>query len=110
ATDPGPTTTAMERVAAFERLLTDVPARFGPKLMAMAVAGFASYGAAGRLLGKRATQDEMRKVLRSLPFNPTTEMDLALWDIARRTRDDPDAERRELDAFLERYGHRAVAE
>ena len=110
ATDPGPTTTAMERVAAFERLLTDVPARFGPKLMAMAVAGFASYGAAARLLGKRATQDEMRKVLRSLPFNPTTEMDLALWDIARRTRDDPEAERRELDAFLERYGHRAVAE
>jgi len=78
--------------------------------MAMVVAGFASYNAAGRILGKRATQDELRTVLRSLPFNPTTEMDLALWDLARRTRDDPDAERRELAAFLERYGHRAVAE
>ena len=110
ATDAGPATTSEERIAAFERLLTDLPARLGPRLIAMVIAGFASYNAAGRLLGKRATQDELRTILRSLPFNPTTEMDLALWDLARRTRDDPDGERRGLAAFLERYGHRAVAE
>jgi len=109
-TDVGPTKTASERIAAFERLIVDVPPRLGPKLIGMAVAGFASYGLATRLLGNRATQDELRTVLRSLPHNPTTEMDLALWELATRTRDDPAAERRELAAFLERYGHRAVAE
>jgi len=88
----------------------------------------------GRILGKRATQDELRTVLRGLPFNPTTEMDLALWTLSRRVRADavaraalaerspeelsaayragalPPLLQRELAAFLERYGHRAVAE
>jgi len=109
-TDVGPTTTAAERIAAFERLITDHPARLGPRLIAMVFAGFASFGAASRMLGSRATQDELRSVLRSLPFNPTTEMDLALWDIAQRTKGDSEAERREFASFLELYGHRAVAE
>jgi phosphohistidine swiveling domain-containing protein len=109
-TDVGPTTTSLERIAAFERLLVDVPARFGPRLIAMAGSGFISYNLAGRLLGKRVTQPELRTVLRSLPFNPTTEMDLGLWEIARTTQGDPAAEERALVAFLERYGHRAVAE
>ena len=33
-----------------------------------------------------------------------------LAEARRRTRDDPERERRELETFLERYGHRAVAE
>ena len=108
--DPGPASTAAERVAAFERLITGVPPRLFPKLVAPLVVGLFSYNAAGRVLRTVATQDEMRTVLRGLPYNPTTEMDLALWSIAQRTRGDAAAEERELAAFLERYGHRAVAE
>ncbi|HEY6959973.1 MAG TPA: PEP/pyruvate-binding domain-containing protein [Candidatus Limnocylindria bacterium] len=108
--DPGPTATALERVAAFERLVLTVPPRLFPRLVAPLVVGLFSYNAAGRLLRSVATQDEMRTVLRGLPYNPTTEMDLALWSIAQRTRGDPAAEERALGAFLERYGHRAVAE
>src|SRR5205085_9970347 len=79
-------------------------------------------------------EDEQQTVLRSLPFNPTTEMDLALWKLARRVRGDkavaavlrdmspaqlarqyregalPAALQHELAGFLRVYGHRAVAE
>lgn len=108
--DPGPASTSLERVTAFERLILIVPPRLFPRLVAPLVTGLFSYNAAGRVLAKVATQDEMRTVLRGLPYNPTTEMDLALWSIAQRTRGDAAAEERELAAFLERYGHRAVAE
>jgi phosphohistidine swiveling domain-containing protein len=108
--DLGPTSTPLERVRAFERLFLEVPPRLFPKLVAMALAGYAAYNVAGRVLGDKVTRDELRTVLRGLPFNPTTEMDIALWEIARRTRDDPASEGRELASFLERYGHRAVAE
>ncbi|MEP6693260.1 MAG: PEP/pyruvate-binding domain-containing protein, partial [Chloroflexota bacterium] len=132
--DLGPLTTPAERLDAFERLiLTRLPRMF-PKLVAMVAAGFLSYNVASRLLRGVAADDEMRTVLRGLPFNPTTEMDLELWAIARRTSDDPQsraalAERspadlsadfrrgalpaalqRDLEAFLSRYGHRAIAE
>src|SRR5439155_1189728 len=76
--DAGTTRSARERVDAFEALLLGWPARAFPRLVAMVAAGFVSYNAAGRILGRRATQDELRTVLRGLPFNPTTEMDLAL--------------------------------
>src|SRR5919204_5086114 len=100
----------------------------------MAASGYLAYNAAGRLLRGRATQDEMRTLLRGVPHNPTTEMDLALWSLARRLRDDPisrdalasrapselsvayrrralpDALQRGLAEFLETYGHRAIAE
>ena len=132
--DVGTTQSARERVDAFEALLLGWPARAFPRLVAMVAAGFVSYNAAGRILGRRATQDELRTVLRGLPFNPTTEMDLALWALSRRVRTDaaaraalaerspeelsaayragalPPLLQRELAAFLERYGHRAVAE
>ena len=108
--DAGPTATARERIAAFEHLLLTVPPSLFPRLVAPLLVGLLSYNAAGRLLAKVATQDEMRTVLRGLPHNPTTEMDLALWAIARDTRDDGQAEEAALATFLERYGHRAVAE
>ena len=132
--DPGPLNTPGERLDAFERLFLTWPPRMFPKLVAMVAAGFLSYNLAARLLRGVASDDELRTVLRGLPFNPTTEMDLELWAIARRTRDDPlsratladrapadlsaDFRRRalppllqrELERFLERYGHRAIAE
>jgi phosphohistidine swiveling domain-containing protein len=132
--DVGPLTTPVERLDAFQRLLTTTPPRMFPRLVAMAVAGLVSYNLASRLLRGVASDDEMRTLLRGLPFNPTTEMDLELWAIARRTREDPPsraalAERapaelsadfsrgalpqalqRELEPFLAKYGHRAIAE
>jgi pyruvate,water dikinase len=74
------------------------------------------------------------ELTRGMPYNPTTEMDLALWDIARGARQDPDQRvlfetlqagqiadgyhsgqlPRELQSsvrmFLERYGGRGLGE
>ena len=132
--DVGPLTTPSERLDAFERLLVTTPPRMFPRLVAMAAAGLVSYNLASRLLRGVASEDEMRTLLRGLPFNPTTEMDLELWAIARRTREDPPSRaaladrshaelsadfrrgalppmlQRELKTFLVRSGHRAIAE
>jgi phosphohistidine swiveling domain-containing protein len=134
ATDPGPLDTSMDRIDAFERLVLTVTPRLFPRLVAVAIAGVGSYGIARRVLGSVATEDELRTTLRGLPHNPTTEMDLELWAIARRCREDrasrralmdttsddlvaawrarrlPPLLQSELGAFLEAYGHRAVAE
>ncbi|MDP9265956.1 MAG: PEP-utilizing enzyme [Chloroflexota bacterium] len=132
--DHGRVSTASERLDTFERLFVTVPPRLFPKLVAIAAAGFLSYQAAGRLLKGVARPDEMQTVLRGLPHNPTTEMDLELWRIARDAKDDaasraalaerspatlsadyragalPPLLQRELGRFLERYGHRTIAE
>jgi len=132
--DVGPLTTPTERLDAFERLLTTTPPRMFPRLVAMVGAGLVSYNLASRLLRRVASDDELRTVLRGLPFNPTTEMDLELWAIARLVRDDPPSRaaladsapadlsadfrrgalpemlQRELETFLAKYGHRAIAE
>jgi phosphohistidine swiveling domain-containing protein len=110
SSDVGPVATPAERLDAFQRLVTGVPPRMFPRLVAVALAGLVSYNLASRLLRGVASDDEMRTVLRGLPFNPTTEMDLDLWRIARSTRDDPQSLKRELETFLTRYGHRAIAE
>lgn len=89
---------------------------------------------AGKLLNGLATGDELQTVRRSLPYNPTTEMNLELWQIAKRLREEatvttlfrerqpgeiaqayregtlPPALQQELASFLHTYGHRAVAE
>lgn len=96
--------------------------------------GILSFGLAGKLLGDLATADERQTVLRSLPYNPTTEMDLALWGVAQKIMVDQDAVRCMLEHpleelsegyrqqslplvvqngladFLHTYGHRGVAE
>lgn len=89
---------------------------------------------ARRLLGDLARPGELQGVLRGLPNNVTTEMDLVLWRLATRIRGSADAERAFLHdtaaelarnyasgalpsvaqtglvEFLDRYGDRAVAE
>lgn len=101
---------------------------------AVMAAGFLSFGLAGKLLGNLATADERQTVLRSLPYNPTTEMDLALWSIAQKIASDqgaatymlehsldqlregyqqhslPPIVQDNLADFLQTYGHRGVAE
>ena len=132
--DVGPLTTGVERLDAFERLFLTTTPRMFPRLVALAGAGLISFNLASRLLRGIASDDELRTILRGLPFNPTTEMDLELWAIASRTRDDPPSRagltdrspaalsadfrrgalpqllQRELETFLEVYGHRAIAE
>jgi pyruvate,water dikinase len=134
AMDVGPLGTSAQRIDAFERLLLTWPPRAFPRLAAMVLAGVIAYNAARRLLGPAASEDELRTMLRGLPFNPTTEMDLALWALSRAAREDPASRQalagrspaqladdyragalppvlqRELSAFLGRYGHRAIAE
>ncbi|MDI1477501.1 PEP/pyruvate-binding domain-containing protein [Polyangium sp. y55x31] len=87
-----------------------------------------------RALADLMTEEEVHTLLRSLPNNPTTEMDLELWSLSRRVGADPASHRvlrdeapaalakryadrslpavlqRELASFLARWGARGVAE
>jgi rifampicin phosphotransferase len=126
--------TSAERLEAYERLILTFPPTFFPRLAGIVAAGVLSYALANRVVGARARPGEMQTVLRGLQHNPTTEMDLALWEIARAAREDPLSRealgarspadlsaqyraralppllQREMTSFLERYGHRAIAE
>src|SRR5689334_9311327 len=72
------------------------------------------------LVGKvvQTKPGELQTVLRGLPNNITTEMDMAMWALAQEIRRDPVALRQfqngerpaALDRFLAKWGHRAVAE
>src|SRR5262245_13111097 len=103
-------------------------------MLPVAAIGFAMLGLADKLLGEAAESGNLQKVLRGLPHNITTEMDLALWKLANVIREDPEASRllREesatelsrrllegrlhepaqsaINEFLKKYGHRGVAE
>jgi pyruvate,water dikinase len=105
-----------------------------PRSLPGAVVGFGMLALAGRLLRGSAQPGDLQTVLRSAPDNVTTEMDLDLWNVALRARDDagsaaalrtqtgreladayragslPVVLQRAMTAFLDRYGHRAVAE
>jgi rifampicin phosphotransferase len=105
-----------------------------PRTFAYAVGGLLMLAASRRLLGDVARPDELQEVLRGLPHNVTTEMDLELWGLTEQIRDDepsraaftalavpdllqryrerrlPPVAQRGLQSFLRRYGHRAIAE
>jgi pyruvate,water dikinase len=105
-----------------------------PRSLPGALVGFGMLGLAGRLLRGSTQPGDLQAVLRSVPDNVTTEMDLDLWQVAVRARDDPDSAaalrtrtareladgygtgslpavlQRAMSAFLDRYGHRTVAE
>jgi len=104
-----------------ERLdfLTTEPARLFPVLIGtlvpMVVAGmggprFIAEAKIKLWLGDASGFDA---VLRSLPHNPTTEMDLELWRLSRTLKAEgavPSADHPAVKAFLAQYGHRAVRE
>ncbi len=97
-------------------------------------AGYLMLALARRLLRGIAEPRELEAVLRGLPHNVTTEMDLELWQLAQAIGADtdarsvflaedpetlagryrqgllPQAAQSGLGDFLARYGHRAVAE
>ena len=125
---------AAECLSAAERLLLSGPRDMLPNVPPVFAAGLAANALAGKLLGGLATEDERRVAMRALPHNPTTEMDLALWELAKEARADPDIARMldetpperlaegygdgslppklqtSLADFLRLYGHRGVAE
>ncbi|MET8761723.1 PEP/pyruvate-binding domain-containing protein [Lentzea sp. NPDC004782] len=87
-----------------------------PRLAPTALVGFAMLGLVGKVVKVRP--GELQTVLRGLPNNITTEMDMAMWDLAQEIRRDPVALQQfqngerpaALDRFLAKWGHRAVAE
>nr|WP_236557670.1 PEP/pyruvate-binding domain-containing protein [Arthrobacter sp. 9AX] len=124
----------LERLDHAEQLLGTRLFAIVPAILPLPVLGFAMLWVAGKLLGGPDGRDDLQKVLRGLPQNVTTEMDLELWRLAAAMKEDREArqalEAREpaelaadfragtlppvlhtgLARFLERYGHRAVAE
>jgi phosphohistidine swiveling domain-containing protein len=105
-----------------------------PTLLPYPVAGFLQLGLARRLLGDLARTGELQSILRGLPHNVTTEMDLELWELTERIGNDreaaqtvgarsvaeltdayhraelPQTVQAGLTGFLRTYGHRSVAE
>jgi pyruvate,water dikinase len=131
---PGDAVPAEHRLDFVVGLLTGAVTRVVPRVMPPAATGFAMLAVAGKLLGRDAHPGDLATVLRGLPHNVTTEMDLDLWDLATAVRADPPAVeavlreppslladryragalpevlQRGLAGFLGRYGFRAVAE
>jgi rifampicin phosphotransferase len=129
-----PDATASERLDAATRLLREDIAPFIPRILPAAAVGFGLLGLARRLLGEDARAGDLQAVLRGLPHNVTTQMDLSLWQLATQIRAEdaaavairdgdvadlaaryragtlPPVAQRGLEAFLRSYGHRAVAE
>lgn len=125
---------ATDRLNTFERSISLNIVQVIGKVFPVALAGIVAAVLAPRLMKKIATRDEVQTVLRGLPHNPTTEMDLSLWALAQRINADPAAAykvrntpperlaqayhegqlpsllQQGLAEFLKTYGHRAVAE
>jgi len=126
------TATPAERLDLVEHALATDVFPLAPQAMAPAAGGFALLALAGKLAGARP--GELQAVLRGLPHNITTAMDLDLWQLARTIRRDasatalllstpstaladrwrngglPEIVQAGLTDFLDRYGERAVAE
>lgn len=128
-----PGATAAERLKHAERILTEELFPIVPAVLALPALGFALLAAAGKLANLGPEPGALQPVLRGLPNNVTTEMDLALWQFAMVIRDSgaaavfeeaspqelarqyctgglPAVVHSGLSDFLARYGHRAVAE
>lgn len=80
--------TPVQRLDHVERILGHELFPVVPNILPLPALGFASLAAAGRLLGRDAGPGALQPVLRGLPNNVTTEMDLALWQLAAAIRAD----------------------
>lgn len=128
----GADASARERLAAVEEELGRRTFLVMPGVAGRAVPGFAMLALARRVLAEELRPGELETVMRALPHNPTTEMDLELWDLAQgldpavrawltartpaqATADHlagqaPAAFSTALNQFLDTWGDRAVAE
>lgn len=126
--------TSHARLDHVERILGEELFPLVPKTLPPVALGFAMMGLVRKLLGEQASWGELQTVIRGLPNNVTTEMDLALWRLATTIRDDaasseafargepsalaesyrdgelPGVAQAGLAGFLHAYGHRAIAE
>ena len=80
--------TPVQRLDHVERILGHELFPVVPNILPLPALGFALLAAAGRLLGRGAGPGALQPVLRGLPNNVTTEMDLALWQLAAAIRAD----------------------
>ena len=126
--------TATQRLDKIEQIFFGETAYLLSRMLPIILAATSANALAGKLLGGLATVDERHAILRGIPYNPTTEMDLALWALAQRVRKDTESARliqelpatdlkvryqkkelppvlqKEMETFLRTHGHRAVAE
>ncbi len=126
--------TSAQRLDHAQRLLNTAVIPIMPAVIPVAGVGFLALALAGKLARDNVEPGEWDEVLRGLPHNVTTEMDLELWALATRIRADAAAAaalkganpaelahrftRRDLPPllqgglaeFLSRHGHHAVAE
>jgi rifampicin phosphotransferase len=122
------------RVVAIERLFFDTLPPLLSGSAPVMLGGMGTFTLARKLLGDLASAGECQIVLRGLPANPTTEMNLALWALAQTIQADqpatalvqntpaaqlsdayrsgslPPALQHGLAQFLATYGHRSVNE
>jgi pyruvate,water dikinase len=127
------TASAVERLDHIERILLHDCISLVPRIMPGPMIGLAMLRLANKMLGDGSSSD-LQTVVRALPHNVTTEMDMKLWALARRIRTDqvafavfhghsieelakrfqagdlPEVAQWGLAEFLAQYGHRAVAE
>ena len=125
--------TALQRLDHAEHILGTRLFTAVPSILPLPALGFASLALAGKLLGG-GRWDDLQVVLRGLPNNVTTEMDLELWRLAQVIKNDggsratvadrspaelagdfqagrlPFVLQSGLVRFMDQYGHRAVAE
>jgi pyruvate,water dikinase len=128
------TTDPPARVVAIERLILDTLPHLLSGTAPVMLGSMGTFALASKLLGDLASADERQIVLRGLPGNPTTEMNLALWALAQALQADPPAAalvhrtppaqlsaayrsgslppalQNGLAQFLATYGHRSVNE
>jgi pyruvate,water dikinase len=125
---------AAQRLDRAQFLLHTAVVPIMPMVAPAAGAGFLALALASKLARDNLAPGELGEVLRGLPHNVTTEMDLELWALARTVRDDapaaaavrelapatlasrylsgelPPVLQQGLAEFLRRHGHHAVAE
>jgi pyruvate,water dikinase len=125
---------AAQRLDRAQHLLSTAIVPIMPTVVPAAGAGFLALALASKLARDDVEAGELGEVLRGLPHNVTTEMDLELWALARMIRADapaaaavrevapaalasryasrdlPPVLQQGLAEFLSRHGHHAVAE
>ncbi|MGH3821675.1 MAG: PEP-utilizing enzyme, partial [Pseudonocardiaceae bacterium] len=126
--------TAAQRLDRVQQLLHTAVVPIMPTVVPAAGAGFLALALASKLARDDLAPGELGEVLRGLPHNVTTEMDLELWALARtiradapaaaavrelapaalasryRSRELPPVLQQGLAEFLRGHGHHAVAE
>jgi len=85
--EPPAGATALQRLDHAEHLLGTRIFSVVPAVLPLAALGFAALGFAGKLLGG-GRWDDLQVVLRGLPNDVTTEMDLELWRLAKVIKND----------------------